>query len=47
MIPIESEGELDVGAGDSIESGQEMMLVAHGAHRIAVIGGGVNGGAGP
>jgi hypothetical protein len=47
MIPVQREGELDVGAGDSVKSREEMMLVAHGAHRIAVIGGGVNGGAGP
>lgn len=42
MIPVQTEGELDMRPGDAIEAGEEMMLVAHGAQRIAVIGGWVN-----
>jgi hypothetical protein len=43
MVPVKREGELDVWARDAIKAGEEMVRVAHGAHRIAVTGGCVNG----
>ena len=43
MVPVKREGELDVGARDAIKAGEEMVRVAHDAHRIAATGGCVNG----